>query len=195
MRYQADQKERTRAQILANAASLFRRDGIVATGVVGLMKSVGMTQGAFYAHFDSKEDLIREAAIAGAIETAQGMEGVAEAAGAGANGLKAVIGVYLSQGHLARVDRGCAIASIGSELVREPAPTRVGVMTATDRIVRLLESHLPDTTIDRRSVALSIFALMVGTLQLARLTVDSTEAENILSSGRKAALNLGGVGG
>ncbi len=194
MRYQPDHKERTRKHIVSTAAQMFRRDGIVATGVVGLMKGVGLTQGGFYAHFDSKEALIREAAVAAMVETCEGLERIAHAAGSGKPALEAVIKAYLSAAHLSRVENGCAIAAIGAELGREPAHTRQVVVDATQRILSLIEKNLPEETHGRRDVASAVFGLMSGSLQLARLTPDAAEAERTLTAGRSAAFVLSSIG-
>lgn len=193
MRYQPDHKERTRKQILDTAARLFRRNGVVATGVVPLMKDVGLTQGGFYAHFASKEELVREASVAAVQQTLQGLQAAGERAGGGDAGLKAVVGAYLSDAHLERVDSGCAIASVGSELAREPDATREAAMVGTRQLIALIESYLPEDASDRWSVAAGVFGLLSGALQLARLTVDIEEAKRILQSGRASALKLAGI--
>ena len=59
MRYPADHKQRTGQRILNAASSLFRSRGYDATGIDAVMASADLTAGAFYAHFRSKEDLLR----------------------------------------------------------------------------------------------------------------------------------------
>ncbi len=193
MRYQPDHKERTHRQIVETAARMFRKNGVVATGVVPLMKEAGLTQGGFYAHFPSKEALVREAATAAIDQTADGLRKVAEGAGDGVTALRALIEAYLSEGHLERTETGCAVAAVGAELAREPQETRGAVMTATRKILSLIEELLPEGAAEPRSVAGSVFALMSGTLQLARLAADPAEAQQLLRSGRKSALRLAGV--
>src|SRR5438552_10894191 len=58
MRYGKDQKQATRQRILEAAGRRFKQDGIDGAGVATLMSDAGLTNGAFYAHFDSKEDLV-----------------------------------------------------------------------------------------------------------------------------------------
>lgn len=193
MRYQPNHKEKTHERIVATASRLFRKDGIVATGVVGVMKSAGLTQGAFYSHFDSKEALIREASIAALEQTCEGLRQLAERAGHGPAGLKAIIDGYLSEIHMTRVDDGCAIAAVGSELGREPVETREVAVAATDQIIALIEGYLSEEANNRHGVAKALFALMSGGLQLARLTPDLKQAEGILASCRTSAYVLGGL--
>src|SRR5580704_2469159 len=59
MRYEKGHKDATRARILEVASRQFRENGVAAAGLAGIMAEAGLTNGAFYAHFKSKEDLLR----------------------------------------------------------------------------------------------------------------------------------------
>ncbi len=65
MRYEKGHKETTRRRIVEMAAERFRKEGIANVGVASLMSEIGLTQGGFYNHFDSKDDLAREALAMG----------------------------------------------------------------------------------------------------------------------------------
>ena len=58
MRYGKDQKQATRRRIVEAAGRRFKQDGIDGAGVAAVMSDAGLTNGAFYAHFTSKEDLV-----------------------------------------------------------------------------------------------------------------------------------------
>ncbi len=58
MRYSQDHKPATRRRILEAAGRRFKQDGIDGSGVATVMSDAGLTNGAFYAHFKSKEDLV-----------------------------------------------------------------------------------------------------------------------------------------
>src|SRR3954469_7620953 len=58
MRYRKDQKQATRQRILEAAGRRFKADGIDGAGVATVMSDAGLTNGAFYNHFTSKEDLV-----------------------------------------------------------------------------------------------------------------------------------------
>src|SRR6266511_2340107 len=58
MRYSKDHKQATRQRILEVAGRRFKQDGIDGSGVATLMLDAGLTNGAFYGHFSSKEDLV-----------------------------------------------------------------------------------------------------------------------------------------
>ena len=61
MRFDKGHKEQTRRRIVETAARRFRKEGVEAVGIAGLMADAGLTHGGFYAHFASKEDLVRAA--------------------------------------------------------------------------------------------------------------------------------------
>jgi len=60
MRYDKGHKDETRRHILDVASAQFRESGIAAVGLAGIMSEAGLTNGAFYTHFASKEDLVQE---------------------------------------------------------------------------------------------------------------------------------------
>jgi TetR/AcrR family transcriptional regulator, transcriptional repressor for nem operon len=60
MRYAKGHKDHSRERILKAAARKFRRQGIAATGMTGIMAKAGLTNGGFYSHFRSKNDLVRQ---------------------------------------------------------------------------------------------------------------------------------------
>ncbi len=61
MRFDKGHKEQTRRRIVETAARRFRKEGVEAVGIAGLMADAGLTHGGFYAHFASKEELVRAA--------------------------------------------------------------------------------------------------------------------------------------
>lgn len=191
MRYAAEHKEATRARIVATATRILRRDGIAASGVATLMAEAGLTNGAFYAHFESKEALVAEAVVAALTETTARMAGkIAEAAPGQA--LDAVIGHYLDPRHVEHPERGCAVAALGDELARRPAATREAVDAAIERLVTTIAAALPDGHVDPAAAARAVFASLIGTIQLARASRPALTA-SILAGGALAARRLGNL--
>ncbi|WP_204314932.1 TetR/AcrR family transcriptional regulator, partial [Klebsiella pneumoniae] len=88
MRYAAGHREETRRRVVEVAARRFRKDGIEAAGVAGLMADAGLTHGGFYAHFSSKEALVRDAIVAALTTSRDHL--AAEAAAARAEGRDAL---------------------------------------------------------------------------------------------------------
>ncbi|WP_027052262.1 TetR/AcrR family transcriptional regulator [Mesorhizobium erdmanii] len=185
MRYDKGRKDASRSRIMEVAAQRFRSDGIAASGLASIMSDAGMTNGAFYPHFQSKADLVRES-IASALETQSRQLREALASG----GLELAMAMYLSSEHRDHPETGCASAALLPEIARQPAETRglytEGLMT----LVRQLAADMPPHTRDPEGVALGIFAALIGALQLAR-AVEGTELSNrILAAGADAARTL-----
>ncbi|MET3654651.1 TetR/AcrR family transcriptional regulator [Dyella japonica] len=187
MRYEKGQKATTRRQILETASRCFRRDGVSAAGIAGIMSEAGLTNGAFYTHFASKEELVRDA-LAEALDGQQ--RRLEEDLHAGLS-LEAVIRGYLNPDHLKAPEIGCPSAALLPEIARQPQPTREAYEQGLSRYVSLLAGQLenPDSAAAHRR-ATAIFALMVGTLEFARAVADTSRAEKILEGGIEAALLL-----
>jgi TetR/AcrR family transcriptional regulator, transcriptional repressor for nem operon len=187
MRYEKGHKEATRRRILAAASKRFRKEGIAAVGLAGLMADAGLTHGGFYSHFAAKEELVREA-LAFTLDTSRAAL-AREAAEHG--GLPAIVRAYLAPRHRDRPDHGCAIAALAAEVARHPTATRAALARHIEALLDLIAAQLPGADPHaRRKTATGIFAVMMGALQLARVTLDQELADEILASGRAAALAL-----
>src|SRR3990167_9427440 len=107
MRYEKGRKDESRRRITEIAAERFRSDGIAASGLAVIMGEAGLTNGAFYPHFRSKADLVRES-LGAALEDQTNQMREALAAG----GLEAVLAIYLSALHRDNPGTGCASAAL-----------------------------------------------------------------------------------
>ena len=182
MRYAKGHKDATRKHIVRIASERFRRDGIEAVGVAGLMAGAGLTHGGFYSHFSSKEALVC-AANADALRRSR-----AELAEAGArDGLAGIVRAYMKPVHRDRPERGCAFAALAAEIARHPKATRSVLTEEFEAHVALIAAHLPR---EDRQAAIAILAVMMGALQLARAVADKPLSDQILASGERAALTL-----
>ena len=187
MRYEKGRKDATRRRILDVAAERFRNDGIAATGLAGIMSDAGLTNGAFYPHFKSKADLVRESVTA-AMEDQSGL--IREMIANG--GIEAAIAAYLSPDHRDSPGTGCAMAALLPELAREPVETRRVHAERFSAIAREMASALPRTE-NPEGVAVAIYATLVGTLQLARAVAGTDLSDRILAAGADAARALAHV--
>jgi TetR/AcrR family transcriptional repressor of nem operon len=194
MRYPRDRKIKTRAQILAAAATLLRSRGIDGTGVDAVMSAVGLTAGGFYAHFRSKDALVADAIEAAGDQAARRWHGGLEAL-EGRAYARALLDRYLSTEH--RNDRagGCILPALGAEMPRARRSSR---RRFEQRLVFLLD-HLSERlalkgvrAVNREEVIASV-ALSVGGLMLSRAVTDRALADQILSASRKGAGRLLGL--
>ncbi|CAO3425833.1 TetR/AcrR family transcriptional regulator [Azospirillum endophyticum] len=187
MRFEKGHKAATRRHILDVASKCFRRDGVSAAGIAGIMSEAGLTNGAFYPHFESKEALVREVLASTLADQQHRLE---DDQRTGLD-LEGAIRSYLNPAHLADSAGGCPSAALLPEIARQPVPTRQIYEEGLQSYLSTLAALLPDTdsaTSGRRATA--IFGLMVGTLQLARAVPDAAQAEQILEGGVAAALLL-----
>jgi TetR/AcrR family transcriptional regulator, transcriptional repressor for nem operon len=189
MRYQKGHKDTTRQHIIDVASGQFRENGVAAVGLAGIMSGAGLTNGAFYAHFDSKEDLV-QAVLRNALSRREGALRAALESGAG---LEALIRDYLSARHRDGAGRGCPTAALVAEIARHPNKTRDAFTAKISEIIALLAAQIRDrSAAGRRRKAVAIYGLMVGTLQLARAVSDRRLSDEILEGGVTAALTLAG---
>jgi len=185
MRYEKGRKDASRRRILEVAAERFRNDGIAASGLARIMSGAGLTNGAFYPHFKSKGELVRES-VAGTI--AAQSDRLRERLDAG--GLEAVIEAYLSPKHRDDPTNGCAAAALLPELAREPIETRRVCADRLEATIRTLAEALPTGAGDREAAALGIYATLIGALQLARAAKGTPLSDRILAAGAEAARTL-----
>src|SRR5260370_7282603 len=113
-------KPRTRAEILDHAARLFRLRGHAGTNIDDIMLAAGLTRGAFYAHFTSKDDLFAEAVRAG-----HGLLGRLRAGEP-----SAVVKAYLDKADLAATAQGCTLAALPGHVARAPLAARLAYTPA-----------------------------------------------------------------
>ena len=185
MRYEKGHRDASRQRILRAASERFRADGIAASGLSRVMQDAGLTNGAFYPHFQSKTELVRES-LASALEAqAQQMEEVLAA-----KGIDGVIATYLSPEHRDNPQIGCAVAALGAELAREPPETRAVHFARAAALIKQVAAHTPPGAKDPEGMALALFATLIGTLQLARVADSAEMSDRILAIGQAAARAL-----
>lgn len=186
-RYGSEHKQATRQRIIETAGRRFKLDGIDGSGISALMKDADLTNGAFYAHFPSKNDLVT--AVVGAQLAEQGAKFEAQAAEQG--GIERIVRGYLSLEHRDDHERGCPSAALLDEIDRCPAATRQAYTDGLLSLVDGIAAHVaPQDPGSARLPVLGVVALMVGTLQLARAVTDDGLAAQMLEHGTQMALAL-----
>src|SRR5580765_4127169 len=105
-------KDATHERIVAVAARAIRRSGYDGTGVADIMKEAGLTHGAFYSHFTSREAMLAEAAGQACAESAAAVAEVVVGVRPDM-ALKSMLGAYLSREHVEHVEVGCPLAALG----------------------------------------------------------------------------------
>ncbi len=178
-------KEVTHERIVETAARAIRRSGYGGTGVADIMKEAGLTHGGFYAHFDSREGMLAEAADRAGADTVAFLTRVA-AEVPPKKALEAMISAYLSKGHVEGRESGCAVAALGSEMPRQAPKVRRAATRRIKEMIDLVARQSPDWgQPGGHERALVTVATAVGALVLAR-AVDDPKLSDAL---REAALN------
>jgi TetR/AcrR family transcriptional regulator, transcriptional repressor for nem operon len=187
MRYSQDHKRATRRRILEAAGRRFKRDGIDGSGVATLMSDAGLTNGAFYAHFESKEDLVANVLA----DQLRAQRQSFEDRPSDRAGLEAFVRPYLSPEHRDQLADGCPSAALLDEIARRPSYTRDVFTAEVMGVVDDIASRLDPTDVEAaRADALTVFGLMVGTLQLARALTDRRLSDQLLARGVETALSV-----
>lgn len=172
----------TRKRIVSTASRLFLENGLAETGIAHIMAAAGLTQGGFYRHFDSKDQLIAEANIAANDEMFDYYE-QAVAGMAPRNALDTVVGLYLRQSHGEGPAWLCPLPNLGSELRNSDRTVRSVAMDGYQRLVAFFATLTTALgAADPAGVADAIVSTMVGAVMLSRLAVNPAIAQTILDS-------------
>src|SRR5437764_12650628 len=144
MRYPKDQKQATRRRILEAAGRRFKEDGIDGAGVAAVMSDAGLTNGAFYTHFKSKEDLVANV-LAEQLRTQRQSLDVQPS---DRTGVEAFVRAYLSPEHRDLFADGCPSAALLDEIARRPAGTRDVFTDEVMGVIDDIASRLDPTDVD-----------------------------------------------
>jgi TetR/AcrR family transcriptional repressor of nem operon len=170
-------KARTRAEILDHAARLFRLRGHAGTNIDDIMLAAGLTRGAFYAHFTSKDDLFAEAVRAG--------HGLLSQLRAGEP--PAVLKAYLDKSGLTATAQGCTLAALPGDVARAPLAARLAYANILYATIGELARN-KKRKLDADATVATILA--VGAVTLARASGDTRLSDWLLRCAQRAALPL-----
>jgi TetR/AcrR family transcriptional regulator, transcriptional repressor for nem operon len=170
MRYPAEETAAKHERIVKEASRLFRERGFEHVTVGEVMKAAGLTHGAFYAHFGSKEQL-QEAAVAYGQDISADR---VRSHGATKKGRRAYADRYLSTRHRDNPGNGCTMAALAQEVARSTPELKAA-------FERGLEEILSAGGGDRKEAIFQTAALLGGVV-LARAVQDEQLSDEILES-------------
>lgn len=168
MRYSPDHKATTRDRLVASSGALAKEGGFAASGVDALARSAGLTSGAFYKHFDGKDELLAaicERELSATCERFSALEPGAEAQ------FLRVIDAYLSLGHVRNPGAGCPLPALSAEVGRASSETRAVFEQGFEALVDVVGEKLAD-----RTLASALVTHCVGAVLVAR-ALGSEEAQ------------------
>ena len=181
MKISRDDVIRNRKRILISAARLFRERGFDGVNVAQIMGASGLTHGAFYTHFESKEALCAEV-IAHA-------SGRSRAALDSRLNWRASVEAYLSPKHVRDRATGCPFAALGGDVPRESNTIKTAFSDALERSIDAVAARLGHQgESSRREDAIQALATMVGALVLARTAATPQLRDEILGAARNRLL-------
>jgi TetR/AcrR family transcriptional repressor of nem operon len=173
MRYPAEETAAKHERIVKEASRLFRERGFENVTVGEVMKAAGLTHGAFYAHFESKQEL-QKAAIA----YGQGIsKDRAQGHAATKKGRKAYADRYLSHRHRDNPGDGCTMAALAQEVARSTPELKATFERGFEEILAAGNGN--------RKEAIFEAAALLGGLVLARAVQDPKLSDEILESVRQ----------
>lgn len=176
MRVTKETARKNRASVVEAAAQLFREHGFDGIGISALMKEAGLTNGAFYKQFDSKDSLAIEATEFALEQNRQAWRDALENADGPA--LAAFREWYLSNDHIRHRGLGCALSTLATEAPRRGVDTQAVFATAIENSLDLLSNFDPIT----RAESLKLICSLVGALTLARAVGDDPLRSEILAA-------------
>lgn len=183
MRYDKEHKDETHRHLLEVAAKQFLKNGIDGVGIATIMKEAGLTNGAFYTHFKSKDALVAEV-LDDALEQRekQFINGSIKPAD--------YVRLYLSLNHRNDLECGCPIAALLSELVRHSKATRQVFTRRIERSAELIASQLDGPEHERKKIAMSVLVILIGALQMSRAVTNNKLSDEILNGAYETAMSL-----
>ena len=193
MRVSRARAEENRQTVINVASRLFREHGFDGIGLKDLMKSAGLTQGAFYKQFASKEDLAAQASER-ALESALG-RWTHTAESNPDDPLGAVVRFYLSAGHRDEIADGCPIVSLGTDAARQGSDVKASFEAGINKHLDILSRWTgADGDEKARSKAMAILSTMVGAVILSRAVNDERMSKQFLQSAVDSVLTKPSAG-
>ena len=179
-RYDTEHKAQTRARVVDAAGRRLKKDGIDGSGVSALMSDAGLTNGAFYAHFSSKDELVAVVLadhLATQLDTLRGLPDDGQA-------LRTFIESYLSASHRDHPEVGCPSAALLGEISRSNSIVQQSYTDGLEAMIGVVADRTRiKERVAARSVAIGVMSILIGALQLSRSVSDPGLSDEILSSG------------
>jgi TetR/AcrR family transcriptional repressor of nem operon len=181
MRVSKAKAEANRERVVEAAATLLRANGLDGVGVAALAEAAGLTHGAVYSHFASKDALAAAAVDAAMRQSLADWQALTDGL-AGDDAFVKLLKVYVSRSHRDRPERGCAIAALGAQAGRGGEPLQEAFAQGVRDLVDVVAQVSPgDTATARREAATLRVAAMIGAVVMARASAsDSRLSEDIL---------------
>mgnify|MGYP003657217863 FL=1 len=191
MPYSPEHKQQTREKIVECARMLFNRHGFEKVSIDMVMERAGLTRGGFYNHFKSKDDLF--AAAVDSFLMGRGARWRTEAGVYDATGpdmAEGMVAAYLSDEHQGDLEGQCPLIALPGDVSRGCDEVKDAYESLLSAMVNLFERSLSPARDDAHETALTLAALCVGGMVLARTLPDATVANAVRDAARAKANQL-----
>jgi TetR/AcrR family transcriptional regulator, transcriptional repressor for nem operon len=187
MRVSRIQAAENRQTVINVASRLFRERGFDGIGLKDLMEGAGLTQGAFYKQFASKDDLAAQASKRALESASRRWSAAAEANPK--DPLGAVVAFYLSMGHREERMDGCPVVALGSDAARQSVDVKASFEAGIKNYLEMLGRWIGETDgEDSTDKAMTILSTMVGALVLSRAVNNKRLSKRFLQAAAKSVL-------
>ena len=174
MKVSKAQASDNRDAIVVAAAAQIRERGFDQMSVENVARAAGLTHGALYSHFRSKDALKAEATRRAFEDCIRGFSGLTPSE---------FLERHLSTEHRDNPQKGCPTSALVSEVQRQPLPLQIAFRDGVEGFAALAAESLKSIGAEHDSDrALLMFAAMVGGLSISRAIreVDKSASDNIL---------------
>jgi TetR/AcrR family transcriptional repressor of nem operon len=182
----ADNKRESLDKILEAAARRIRQEGLDGAAIVPVMRDAGLTHGAFYSHFSSKDDLA-SAAFGRAITTGRRHWIKPWRGESWSERLTGLAKRYLTTAHRDDLSTSCGFATLSSDAAHASDQFRASY---EHELRTSLAAICGDDSNDRLNDAIALMAVCVGGMALSRAVADPKFSTRILRVAREAAAKL-----
>ncbi|CCE00849.1 TetR family transcriptional regulator [Bradyrhizobium sp. STM 3809] len=187
MRKTREQTAESKAKIVDTAARLLRERGVAGASIADVMAAAGMTQGGFYRHFTSKNDMLAAATRHAFTAMAGGMDRDTDA-GSPEAALAAYVARYLSPEHIAHPGEGCPAAGFGADAGRMPDVLGAEFAEGAEQLITRVAAGLVArglAELEARAEAIRTLTMLVGTVVIARALGASPLRDEIVAAARE----------
>jgi TetR/AcrR family transcriptional regulator, transcriptional repressor for nem operon len=189
MRYPPEHKAEIHQRIVKDASRRVRAEGMAGAAVSAVMRDAGLTNGGFYKHFGSKDDLLLESLRESFQEI---IDTLADAAKRSHSepAWKAIVKTYLSPEYCDHPERGCPLPALAPELARSDNRIKPRIFAELVNYRDQMLPYMPGRRVaDKERAFFVIFSTMTGAIQIARILPDRATQKKVLETTRDFLLN------
>ena len=177
MPYSAKHKLETRQRILESARRLFNSKGFAEVSIGEIMENAGLTHGGFYRHFNDKSELYAEAVQWFLCDAAPKPWQRPRRSSTRKSRAHRIVDAYFSLDHFEDRESCCPLIGLPSDVARSGDAVKAAYQDVLEKLLGLLQAGLAGP--DARERALSLVALCVGGMVVARSVEDPALAHDL----------------